>query len=39
MPNQEENTQPHKEEIKNKTVESLLNYECEDGDDGADWET
>ena len=39
MPNQEEKVQPNKEETKEQTVESLLNYECEDDDDGTDWET
>ena len=39
MPQQEEKVQPNKEEKKEKVVESLLNYECEDGDDGTDWET
>ena len=39
MPNQEEKTQPNKEETQEKAVESLLNYECEDDDDGTDWET
>jgi len=38
MPQQEEKAQPSKEESKEKAVESLLNYECED-DDGTDWET
>ena len=40
MPQQEEKTQPKKEDSKEeKAVESLLNYECEDDDDGSDWET
>ena len=39
MPQQEEKVQPNKEEKKEKVVESLLNYECEDDDDGTDWET
>ena len=39
MPNQEENAQPNKEEDKENAVESLLDYECEDDDDGTDWET
>ena len=39
MPQQEEKVQPNKEETKEKVVESLLNYECEDNDDGTDWET
>ena len=39
MPQQEEKVQPSKEEKKEKVVESLLNYECEDDDDGTDWET
>lgn len=40
MPQQEEKVQPSKEEEKKeKVVESLLNYECEDDDDGTDWET
>jgi len=39
MPQQEEKGQPNKEEKKEKVVESLLNYECEDDDDGSDWET
>jgi len=39
MPQQEEKVQPNKEEKKEKVVESLLNYECEDDDDGSDWET
>ena len=39
MPQQEEKIQPNKEEKKEKVVESLLSYECEDGDDGTDWET
>ena len=38
MPQQEEKTQPKKEDSKEKAVESLLNYECEDDDDGSDWE-
>ena len=28
-----------KEEIEKKPIESLLNYECEEDDDGTDWET
>ena len=39
MPQQEEKAQPSKEETKEKIVESLFNYECEDNDDGTDWET
>ena len=39
MPQQEEKAQPNKKEAKEKAVESLLNYECEDDDDGTDWET
>lgn len=39
MPNQEENAQQNKEENKEKAVDSLLNYECENDDDGTDWET
>ena len=39
MPNQEEKAQPSKEETKEKAVEFLLNYECEEDDDGTDWET
>ena len=39
MPKQEEKAQPNKKESKKKAVESLLNYECEDDDDGTDWET
>ena len=39
MPNQDKKAQPNKEEAKEKAVESLLNYECEDDDDGTDWET
>ena len=39
MPQQEEKAQPNKEETKEKVVESLLNYECEDDDNGTDWET
>ena len=39
MIQQEEKVQPNKEEKKEKVVESLLNYECEDDDDGTDWET
>ena len=39
MPQQKEKVQPNKEEKKEKVVESLLNYECEDDDDGTDWET
>ena len=39
MPQQEEKVQPSKEEgKKEKVVESLLNYEYEDDDDGTDWE-
>ena len=39
MPQQEEKAQPNKEKSKEKAVESLLNYECEEDDDGTDWET
>ena len=38
MPQQEEKAPPSKVETKEKVVESLLKYECED-DDGTDWET
>ena len=37
MSNEKENATP--EEVKKNTVESLLNYECDDSDDGTDWET
>ena len=39
MPNQEEKAQPKKEEVEDEAVESLLNYDCEEDDDGSDWET
>ena len=39
MPQQEGKAQPSKEESNEKAVESLLNYECEEDDDGTDWET
>ena len=39
MPQQEAKDPPNKVETKEKVVESLLNYECEDDDDGTDWET
>lgn len=39
MPQQEEKVQPNKEEKKENVMESLLNYECENDDDGTDWET
>ncbi len=39
MPQQEEKAQPNKEVTNEKVVETLLNYECEDDDDGTDWET
>ena len=39
MPQQEEKDPPNKVETKEKAMESLLNYECEDNDDGTDWET
>ena len=39
MPQQEDKAPPNKGEPKEKVVESLLNYECEDDDDGTDWET
>ena len=37
MSNEKETATP--EEVKENTVESLLNYECDDSDDGTDWET
>ena len=39
MSNEKENATPVEEEVKKNTVESLLNYECDDSDDGTDWET
>ena len=39
MANQEEKAQGREEEVKGKSLDSLLNYECEDDDDGIDWET
>ena len=39
MAQQEEKAQQNKEESKEKVVDSLLNYEYEVDDDGADWET
>ena len=39
MPQQEETSQHNKEEVKENPVESLLNYEYENDDDGTDWET
>ena len=41
MSNEKENATPEEEEeeVKKNTVESLLNYECDDSDDGTDWET
>jgi len=39
MPSKEEKAHKNKEEVKEKAIESLLNYECEDDDDGTDWET
>ena len=39
MPYQEEKFQQNKEDAKDKAVESLLNYEYEEDDDGTDWET
>ncbi len=40
MLNQEEKTHQNNEEvIEIPIVESLLNYECQEDDDGTDWET
>ena len=39
MSNEKENATLEEEEVKKNTVESLLNYECDDSDDGTDWET
>ena len=39
MSNEKENATPEEEEVKKNTVESLLNYECDDSDDGTEWET
>ncbi|KGG14909.1 hypothetical protein EV06_1972 [Prochlorococcus sp. MIT 0602] len=35
----ENNSPENKEEIKEKPVDSLMNYECDEDDDGSDWET
>ncbi len=35
----EETTHSEKKSINEGTIESLLNYECEEEDDGKDWET
>ncbi len=39
MPSEKENTHPEKEQTIEKPMISLLNYECEEKDDGKDWET
>ena len=39
MHNTEEQSTQNKEEMNKITVEALLNYECEEDDDGNDWET
>ncbi len=39
MYHQENKSPQNKEEINEKHIDSLLNYECEEDDDGTDWET
>ncbi len=39
MPKQEERAHQNKGEKEEPSEESLLNYECEEDDDGTDWET
>ncbi len=36
---EEEKLLPNKEEKKEKDENPLLNYECDQDDDGVDWET
>ena len=36
---EEEKPLTNKEDRKEKNEDSLLNYECDENDDGADWET
>ncbi len=36
---EEEKPPTNKEEKKEKGEDSLLNYECDEDDDGIDWET
>ena len=36
---EEEKPLTNKEDRKEKNDDSLLNYECDENDDGADWET
>ena len=36
---EEEKPLTNKEDRKEKNENSLLNYECDENDDGADWET
>ena len=36
---EEEKPLTNQEDTKEKNENSLLNYECDENDDGADWET
>ena len=39
MSDQENKSRPNQKEVNEEPVESLLNYEYDDDDDGTDWET